>query len=114
MSYSKFINTHLIKDGDLSADITSEEISTENIDKLNVHVAWTGTSPVGSLIFQGTVDKGTTWHDIGVTEPTITGASGAEFLIVDSADMCWTNMRVFWDFTSGVGTVQCWIHAKNI
>ena len=115
MSYSKSKNTHLIKSGALGADITSEEISTEFMDKINIHVAWSGgSSPVGSLIIQGTVDKGANWHDVGVTEPTITGTSGKGFVIVSSDATCWTKMRVFWDRTSGSGVLQCWTHTKNI
>ena len=112
MASSKFLTHHIIVDGNLGADITSDEIKSENLDKLNVFVSWTGSSPVGSLIVQGSVD-GSTWSDIGVTEPTITGASGSGFVICDSSKVCWKRMRLFWDFTSGTGTVQAWIHAQT-
>ena len=109
-----FVNSQIITDGDLSGNITSPAIKSQLLDKLNVFVSWSnGSTPSGSLIIEGTVD-GENWEDVGVTEPTISGASGTGFVIVDTAQMCWANMRVRWAFTSGSGTLQCWIHGKNL
>ncbi len=110
---SRTLTTQIITDGDLSADITSDTIKAQSLDKVNFFVSWTGSSPSGSLIVQGTVD-GSNWEDVGVTEPTISGASGTGFVIVGSDKTCWKEMRLFWDFTSGTGTVQAWVHAKDI
>lgn len=114
MQGPRFITARVITDGDMSGAITSSELKSESLDKVNVHIAWAGVTGTGSSItVEGTVD-GSIWHDVGVTEPTISGASGNGFVIVTENLMCWKSIRVSYAAGSvSAGTLQCWIHAKT-
>lgn len=95
----------------MTADITSEVIHAEYLDMLDFVVAWSsGSSPVGVFKVQGANEleaKDRVWRDIsGDGNPSASGVSGEHILHIHEIQFKW--YRVFYDFTSGSGTLNAW------
>lgn len=103
---------HLLTDGDMSADVTSSAVNVTYTDNIGIQLSWTGSSPVGNFYVQGTID-GSTWTalDFG-TIPTAGGAAGDHLLNMNN--LPYEQIRVFYDRTSGSGTLQAWVMAKTV
>lgn len=92
-----------IEGGDLGADLTSDVLDTRDYSQLAVQITFTGT-PVGEFVFQGSVD-GSTWVDIELSPaPEATGAAGG--ILVEFTALTLPFMRLFYDRTSGTGSVD--------
>ena len=102
------LNESYISDGDMSEDITGETLDCKNIVALFVQMIWTGT-PVGNILLQGSVD-GTLW----TTLDTIAGGGAAGNSEKRYTDVAFRKFRVFWDDTSGTGTLNVKWSAKCI
>lgn len=109
---------HLIADGVMGADITSVPQSMQRQDNCGFQLIWTGT-PTGVFVIQVSLDyqSGTnlgTWSSLTL-DPVPTAPSGsAGNTYIALADVASPWIRVFYDFTSGAGTLQCWFAAKGI
>lgn len=92
----------------MTADIFSEVIDARPIYTLGLYAKWTGT-PTGSLRFEGSAN-GVDWFTL-VTATTLSGAAGEAALSLDGTP--WLYVRVFYDFTSGTGTLNVWLNSKG-
>lgn len=94
----------------MGADVTSSarDISEANI--VAIQGVWSsGTSPVGNMIVQGSID-GTTYSDIDTL--AVSGNSGSNlFNVVDPG---YRYIRLFYDRTSGTATLNVRISAKRV
>ena len=108
----------VITSGNMSADITSEVTIIDNKTILSYQLTWSGTSPVGVAIVQvsndysedasGNVKNSGTWSDL--TSSAVSGNTGTGFF-----DIALTGayaIRLFYDKTSGTGTLNATISAK--
>lgn len=93
----------------MAADITSEEIGLSNAIGYCVQAQWTGT-PTGVLKLQANMN-GLDWVDIPDTSINLSGATGSQIWNVDAA--YYESVRLFYDFTSGTGTLTSTISIKG-
>lgn len=109
----KYANRQIVTAGDLSADITSLYVPIEYNFGVGMQAVWTGTSPVGVLKIQGTCDDtdagradaaDLNWTDLSGTNYALSGNAGS--FIYQLNDLTLSAVRLFYDFTSGTGTLN--------
>jgi len=112
----------------MAADITSDVTILQSITGVSYSLSWTGTSPIGeasvevsndyALSADGqTVMNAGTWTTIDLnvsgspaSSISITGNTGTAFIDIDSI-MAYA-IRLFYDRTSGTGTLIAYINGK--
>ena len=93
---------------DAGADITGDPISILGVDRVAFEIVWTGT-PTGVIEIQVS-NSGDVWEPVNsVIAPA--GAAGQGFVEVETA---FKFARMFFDYTSGAGTLSCHLGAKSI
>lgn len=111
----------VITDGDMSGDITSAVTIIDNKSMVAYGISWSGSSPSGTLIVQvsndysqnadGSERDAGTWTDLTLdVTPTVSGNTGAGF--IDLGATAAYAIRLFYDRTSGTGTLQAKVTAK--
>lgn len=100
--------TQIVTAGDASGDITSsvQDISAQR--HLAVQVDWDGT-PAGNLQLQVSND-GVSWFDQG--SPVATGGAPGVAMITEQFAP-WSKARLFFDWTSGAGTLNAFATVKE-
>lgn len=103
----------MINSGDLSSDITSSETSVINLDKASIVIAWTGSSPVGTIEVQARNGDQDTWRalDLGAAV-SVSGNSGNHRIVLNETPF--TDIRIVYTASSGTGTVDAIITAKQV
>lgn len=98
---------------DMSADITTSATSVLNLDKASIHIAWSGTAPVGIVIVQARNGENDPWYalDMGGTI-AISGASGSHQLVFN--ELPFTDIRLMYDRTSGSGALNATLTMKVV
>lgn len=103
----------MIDSGDMSADITSEIVNVINLDQASVYVSWSGTSPVGEIKVEAQNGDNETWYELDFNSTmTVSGNTGDLQIIFNQ--MPFTSIRLFYDRTSGIGTLNAVISMKVI
>ena len=100
-----------IKDGDMSADIEGTEADIQNYDVLGYQVSWVGTSPVGEMFVQFRIAD--LWYNLQMDTMPVTGNSG-DMAILVKKDSQWEAVRLFYERTSGIGTMQAFIKSTVV
>ena len=92
--------TTLLNQAAVSGVVTSDVYSLANEDSAAFMVSWSnGSSPVGDIALNISID-GVVWDDVDFgTTPTIAGASGQHILALN--DVPFNRARVRWDRSSG-------------
>jgi hypothetical protein len=104
-------NKNYATDADMGADFLGAAVDIEGVDRVSFQATFVGT-PAGALIIQLSND-GVTWFD---SNSTITagadpaGAPGAALVEVETAAAF---ARLFFDYTSGAGTLQGHVVGKG-
>ena len=101
-------NNHIVIDGSMGADVTSDVIELDQVTVIAVQNSWTGT-PTGILYLQCRNDSSMPWTTVNASN--LAGSSGDEMLNVDVAGC--KEMRVFYDRTSGSGTLNSFANGKK-
>ena len=99
---------------DISGDVTSATTNVENLDQGSIAITWTGTSPEGVLTVEaknGAKDAAFKEIDMGGTI-TITGNTGDHRLLFNQ--LPFTNIRLVFTSSSGTGTMEAVITAKQV
>lgn len=97
---------------DASTDQTSPIVDVINQDQASIRVSWTG-SPVGELFVQVRNGDLQPWYDLDMGAPiAIDGTETNHQLVFNQ--MPFTGLRVFYDRTSGTGTITAVISSKVI
>ncbi len=110
----------------MAADITSAPTLLQSLTMVNYQVAWTGSTPIGTLAVQASNDytvnpeggvTGGTWinvpldlNGVSVTTIPITGNTGNGMIDIDG--IAAGAIRLFYDRTSGTGTFSATVTAK--
>ncbi len=127
MSRTTFRPKSVITNASMAADITSLPTVLQSISCVSYALSWTGTSPIGTAAVQvsndfslnpdGTVNNSGTWTAIElslagatVTSIPVTGNTGNAFIEIDKTGAY--AMRLFYDATSGVGTLNAVFNGK--
>ncbi len=123
MSVKSILSKHQnITDGDMAGDITSEVTNIQNQDNIAIQANFTGV-PVGTFSVQvsidyaqdflGNVTNPGNWNDLLLSStPAATGASGSIYIDINQLSAPW--IRLFYDATSGTGTLNSFITAKRL
>lgn len=103
MSYNVLYPVSLIKDGDMSGDITSIPLEIRLQDNIGFQLIWTGT-PVGTFDVQISADK-IIWNSIPLA--TIISANGtADTAYIDLMQLSAFYIRLVYNRTSGTGILN--------
>lgn len=103
----------MIDAGDLSGNITSEITSVINLDKASIVLAWTGTSPVGTIEVQARNGEDDAWRALEFSSAiNISGNSGDHRILLNETPF--TDIRVVYNFASGTGTLDAIVTAKQV
>lgn len=98
----------------LAADQTSAATNVLQLDNATIHISWTGTAPVGVIAVQARNGEFDPWFDLSFGSVTIdiTGASGDHQILFK--EMPFTDMRLKYIRTSGVGNLTATLTMKSI
>jgi len=101
-----------ISAGDMSGDITGTVSDVLFTDNIGMQATWSGTAPVGELLVQGSND-GITYTDLDFGVPiAVTGTPGN--LLININQFPYSKIRVYYDRTSGSGTLNVKLTSKQI
>lgn len=100
-----------IVDGDMSDDIEGVESNIENYDVLGFEVSWSGTSPEGEVFVQFKIKN--LWFNLDMDTMAVSGNSG-NFAILVKKDSQWEAVRLFYESTSGDGTMQAYVKSTVV
>ena len=122
MASRPLITPHsVIKDGDMSGDIVSDVTIIQNTTLISYEISWVGTTPVGTLSVEvsndysqnvdGTVRAPGKWTELPLSiTPAVSGNTDNGF--IDITELAAYAIRIKYNRTSGVGTMQAIIVAK--
>ena len=98
----------LVTAGSMLADITSTDFNTLTIVSFTIACVATSGTPVGDLELEIEMEEGS-----GTFFPhTITGITAAGTTIFEILDPSGFRYRIFFDFTSGTGTLDVFLAAR--
>lgn len=110
----------VIKDGDMSANITSVATIITNLSMVSYQVTWTGSSPVGVVTVEasndysvdaaGKVLNAGTWNTVTGATANISGNTGKGMINLNQ--MPAFAIRLTYTATSGTGTLNATVVAK--
>lgn len=101
-----------VTNGDMSSNITSPVTDISYMDNVGIELVFTGT-PSGTFYVEASNDGATfTAMDFGSPGPL---ASGSASSIILNIQQCpYRQLRVRYVRSSGSGTLNCWLSAKQI
>lgn len=110
----------------MAADITSAPTLLQSLSMVNYAITWSGTSPIGTIAIQASNDcsvsseggvSGGTWNPlpldlagVSVTTIPVTGNTGKGMIDIDG--LAAYAVRLFYDATSGTGTLNVVVTGK--
>lgn len=101
-------DNHIIDDGDMSADITSEPVVLDTVSIVNIQSAWIG-SPTGTLVLEGRNHSSMPYTIINSLD--IAGTTGD--IMVNMETQGCAEVRVRYEFTSGTGVLNSFANGKK-
>ena len=99
----------LLTNGDMAADITSPVQQLTQMAMCSIQANFTG-SPVGSLILQISNDN-LVWTDYTGSSTAVSGAGNFLWNLVSTG---FQFVRVFYDRTSGTGSLSITVNGKGV
>lgn len=112
----------VITNGDMStASITSTISDIRNIDNVAYELTWSGTSPVGTVAVNGSLDydpttptlKPGTWTSLTLSpSPAVSGNTGS--ILINMTGLAFPFIQVVYTKTSGTGTLQAYVSGKAV
>jgi len=102
-------NIKIITNGDMSGNITSDEIDLSKVDGYAIQADYTG-SPTGDIKIQCSVN-GSTWADYPSSEVAIPTATSPILWEITTA--FYDKVRVIYTASSGSGTLNVQINVKG-
>lgn len=99
----------MVDAGDMSSDVTSEVVNVEYMDNVGIQAVYSG-SPVGDLKIEVSQDE-TNWDELTSVTVNIS-AAGSSTINLNQVPFAY--IRVFYDSTSGSGSLTVTLTAKEI
>lgn len=103
----------------MGADITSVVTDVTMVDNIGIYVKWTSANAIGVLSIQGSINWDAhlslgDWEDL-TFDPALTqpNSDNGDYLI-NINQFPYPFIRVFYDRTSGTGTLSTWICTKSV
>lgn len=114
--YKAIIPTQIVEAGDMSADITSENTHVMSMDNVMYHLEWSGAAPVGTVYIQALLgkdprDPNAKWVNLEDLAFALSGNNGLQQIKLEKISFPFC--RLFFDFTSGTGTLNAWVMGKG-
>lgn len=113
----------IISAGDMSGDLTSEVVPIQWLDNVSIQLNFTGT-PTGAFEVQGSLDysvdplSGTVKNPgnwIALTlSPAPVASGSADQILLDLYGLTFPFIRVFYDSTSGSGSLDAYLSGKQL
>lgn len=105
------INAHrIIIDGNMASNITSEAVDVSRMDNISVEAIYTG-SPNGTLTLQGSNSK-ENWASVNTSENIAISSASNDIMVFANYAFKWA--RVVYTASSGSGTLNCYLTAKEL
>lgn len=96
---------------DISSSQNSTFSSLEPVDKAVIHIEWTGTSPVGTIVVQSRMDESSNWVDVDMgTSISVSGNTGSHVLLFNEKPA--PQIRLQYVRTSGTGSLTATLSAN--
>lgn len=105
-----------------AASITSNVIDIRYLDDIAIQAVWTGTSPVGTITVQGSLDYSAPpmaianagiWTTV-VLSPTAAVSGNTGNILINMDQLSFPYIRIVYTKTSGTGTLSTYICGKSI
>ena len=93
----------------MASDFQSSVTNVQFMDRVSYSVVWTG-SAVGTLIVQSSLD-GTNWTDLDMNQ--IVMANADDTAVIDIAATGIPQLRLSYTATSGTGSLDAYVSAKE-
>lgn len=106
---TRFFEQQIVKSGDMSADVYSDSFLVGMADAMSVQLNWSGASPVGDLKVQVSND-GSTWVD---SDAVVAVAVNTDSYLFNFEEPAWKYLRIFYDRTSGTGTLDVYLFGRK-
>lgn len=103
---------HLIIDGDMSGNLTSDETNVQYLDNVGLIIQWSGTAPVGTITVEVKIGD-SAWSELEFGS-TISIASDSGSHNVNINQIPHEKIRVKYNFISGVGVLNIYSTAKMV
>jgi hypothetical protein len=113
MSRKNVLKSYKMLDAaDISANASSPETSVINTDKASIHVVWSGSSPVGTLVVQAKNGEFDSWYTLDFGSAiSISGSSGEHSIVLNETPF--ERIKLVYTATSGTGTLNAVITMKT-
>ena len=111
----------IISAGSMGGDITGPATNIQFIDNIAIQLNWTGNA-VGDFKIQGSSDHQEVngvvtnegnWVDISLS-PAPAAAGSTDQILINMTQLAFPFIRVFFDRSSGTGSLDAWISGKAI
>lgn len=103
----------IIESGDMSADITSSVLVLQWMDNAGLQIEWASTDAIGTIEVQASVN-GVTFYALTFSTALTQPNSNNGGYLVNLNQFPFRYFRVFYDRTSGSGTLNVWATVKEI
>lgn len=102
---------HLMVDGDMSGNLTSDSVDVTYTDNVGFQLTFTGT-PTGTFSCEGTVDE-VSWSPLSFSStPTASGAADTHLFNINQIP--YKKLRVKYTRTSSTGTLNVYVMSKGL
>lgn len=107
----------MLDEADLTLTTTSNLTEVSNLDKASIHIVWSGTSPIGTIIVESTNDSASNpqavWREVNFGSAIeITGNSGDHDIVFN--ELPFNAIRIKYVPTSGSGTINAALSASVV
>lgn len=121
MASASFVVTQIVTSGAMASDITSTPVKLQKPTQCSIECVWSGgAAPVGTLQVQASnsyelsLTNPTltpTWHNVSGASNAVSATPGTTFFDLGQINAAW--VRLFYDATSGSGTLNAYLCAKS-
>lgn len=113
MARKHIVYSYKMMDADtMAADITSDVVEVSQMDSAAILVEWTATTPNGVLEVYARHGDAGTWYLLDFNS-TITVTATNSFVQILLNSLPFTHVKLFYDRTSGTGSMTATITAKT-
>lgn len=106
---------HFIVAGSMAADYTSEGIDISLVKNVSIQLNFAGSTPTGNFYVQVSLDN-TVYTALDLVDSAgaawVPAAAGDATIIINLSDIPYSYLKVFYDRTSGTGTLEGYIFGK--
>lgn len=106
---------HFIVSGSMAADYTSEGVDISLVKDVSIQLNFAGTTPTGNFYVQASLDD-TVYTALDLVDstgaPWVPAAAGDGTLLINLSPIPFPYVKLFFDRTSGDGTLEGYILGK--